>query len=81
MAIGIFANLEGSGQIYLIWKQTYTFDLSKLFLICLLFWLTYSFGQKTIRLDSCGINDACEKAIVISNVVSDQAFVCFEDVI
>ncbi|MGB3080218.1 MAG: hypothetical protein WBB31_14125, partial [Saprospiraceae bacterium] len=48
------------------------------FLICLLFWLTYSFGQKTIRLDSCGINDACEKAIVISNVVSDQAFVCFE---
>lgn len=40
--------------------------------------MTYSFGQKTIRLDSCGINDACEKAIVISNVVSDQAFVCIE---
>ncbi len=33
---------------------------------------------QSIRVDSCGINDSCEKIILIPNVTSDQPFVCIE---
>ncbi len=48
------------------------------FSLFLLICSNLTFGQKTTRIDSCGINDSCEKAILIPNVASDAPFVCIK---
>lgn len=45
--------------------------------VILFLWIIGLHAQAT-RLDSCGINDACASAIIISNIASDQPFVCIE---
>ncbi|MEP6795317.1 MAG: hypothetical protein ABJB16_13390, partial [Saprospiraceae bacterium] len=60
-------------------KTSLSVCLKKIFfLIFLILWSDVSFGQRTARVDSCGINDACKKSILIPNVISDQPFVCIE---
>jgi hypothetical protein len=40
--------------------------------------LNYTFGSESLLMDSCTVNDDCLTATTISNVISDQSYVCIE---